>query len=530
MYKLVIADDEEVIREGLRDIVDWAGLGFELVAAFEDGQKIIQYIQSNSVDMVVTDIKMPKKSGLDIAEYVFQNNLSTKIILISGYKEIDLAMSAIKFNVQEYVLKPIDIDILTASITKVKHTLDKEYEAYINTIALELMEKSLLEIKDNFFSELMMASFKNEHYIKSMFNFLYPKLDIEKSKCFILVLSIENYDDFIANQWTHSNSDFYSCVRNCINLSSSLIEYRMITKSHNNLQVLGILTSDSKAHYEKAHNLIDYSNKNLCSQLKETLSCRVSILETEVFKNIKELLHNKSSISNSKMTESLMIKISELQKMIYSTICTGNMETALSVIKQFTSYMENLDISEMHTLTANLLVAIKNKLQESSVDISSSELYKEWDKEWNIVYSLKTPGEILTFLTRLFNDLIHHIKKTNINDYDIIEQAKKYIAENITNDFSLEDISEKFYMSQYYFSRVFKEKTGENFIDFVVRNKMEYAIKLLKMPQHKIYEISGKVGYKSIRYFTKTFKNYTGYTPTSFRKLLSMNKRTDSNG
>ena len=157
MYKLVIADDEEYIREGLRNVVDWANLGFKLDAAFEDGLPVIEYIQNNPVDVVLTDIKMTKKSGLDIAEYIYQNNLPIKIILISGYREVDLAMSAIKYNVQEYVLKPVDIDVLTDCLNKVKHAMDKEYEAYSKSIALEALEKSRLEIKDNFFSELVMA-------------------------------------------------------------------------------------------------------------------------------------------------------------------------------------------------------------------------------------------------------------------------------------------------------------------------------------------------------------------------------------
>lgn len=518
MYKLLIADDEHVIREGLRDIIDWNSLGFQPVAAYEDGQQVINYLKNDSVDVIITDIRMNIKSGLDVAKYVYEKKLSTMIILISGYKELDLAMSAIKYNVHKYILKPIDVDLLTESIIEAKSILDEVADSQLNNIALEAVKKGIEEMKDNFFEELMVGSFKNKNYINSMFHFLYPKLDPEQCSCFMATLIIDNYQDFIDYHTTRTNSELYNCLKNCINLASSEIEYRMITKNDNYLQLLGIVISQDNVNSYESNRLISSVNKRLCSDLKEILFIDCTITEIEIYNNISEVLHYKrSNLPKNTIDNSLMIKINEQLKMIYSTILTGNIDATDNLVKKLMNYLENLNFDTVHSIVGDLLVTIKNKLYESSIDISNSILLEDG---FNQIQKINTLNEIETFLNHLFLELIDIVHKTKNNKGNLIEQAKKYITEHITEDISLEDISERFYISQYYFSRIFKSQAGENFIDFVVRKKMDYAITIIKLPQYKIYEISNIVGYKSNRYFCKAFKNYTGYSPSAYRKLL----------
>ena len=119
MYSAAIADDEINIREGLRDLVDWAGLGFSLAGVFDDGNGLLSLLEKSPPDLIVTDIRMNRCSGLDVSRYIQQNQLPTRVILISGYKEADLAMSAIKYGVKNYILKPIDLDELTDCIQDV---------------------------------------------------------------------------------------------------------------------------------------------------------------------------------------------------------------------------------------------------------------------------------------------------------------------------------------------------------------------------------------------------------------------------
>ena len=112
----------------------------------------------------------------------------------------------------------------------------------------------------------------------------------------------------------------------------------------------------------------------------------------------------------------------------------------------------------------------------------------------------------------------------------MIQQAKDYIIQHITEDISLESIADHFYLSQCYFSRMFKAKTGENLIDFIIRQKMELACQLLKSSSIRVYEVGDRVGYKSARYFSKAFKQYTGLTPNAYRLEFLQAKAEERSG
>ena len=405
MYKLLIADDEKQISDGLRDLINWNSLGFEITGIFKDGSEVIEFLKKYEADVVLTDIKMIFQSGIDVAKFVYENNIPVQIVLISGYSEVELAMMAIKYNVNDYILKPIDIDLLTEAMIKIKDKLDYEGDISKQKSILDHYERNIEEIKDVFFEELIIGSFKNENYIQSMFQLLYPRLDFAKSYCFTLILGLKNYNRFMQTHWNQTSNDLYNCLSNCINTTSAEIEYKLISKSKDELQLIGIVTD--------------------CSQVQK------NSVEIQIEKNIA---------------------------------CLQN------------------DILKLLPIT---------------FQIKSLLIYQGIPD----LVSAATP----------FQKMAH--------EGDMIEQAKKYIVEHIMDDISLEDVAEKFYFSQYYFSRLFKAKTGENLIDYIIRVKMDKAAHLLKNHKYKIYEISDMVGYKNHQYFTKVFKRYSGYTPNAYRSL-----------
>src|SRR5690606_4256167 len=102
MYKLIIVDDEEVVREGFRQFVDWNALGFQLVATFEDGSEAIDFLQDNMVDAVLTDIDMVNVNGIELAQYIYHHCPNTKTILVSGHKDFEYAKKALDYQVVKY--------------------------------------------------------------------------------------------------------------------------------------------------------------------------------------------------------------------------------------------------------------------------------------------------------------------------------------------------------------------------------------------------------------------------------------------
>ena len=126
MYKIIIADDEHIIRTGLKEILDWTELGFEIQEVFSDGEEIIEFLEYAVPDVILTDIKMVNISGVEVAKYVSENKLPCKVVLLSGFQEFALAVEAIKYNTESYLLKPVNPDELKNVFVSMRKKLDEE--------------------------------------------------------------------------------------------------------------------------------------------------------------------------------------------------------------------------------------------------------------------------------------------------------------------------------------------------------------------------------------------------------------------
>ena len=144
MYRLVVVDDEQAIRRGMCNYIDWNAMDFEVVADFEDGKETIEYLNEHPVDVVLTDIEMAEVSGLELAKYIWQNKLPVKVVILSGYKEFEYARKAIEYNVEHYLLKPIRMDEMQNVFGKIKTELAEQKQ---------LSEKEQEKAKD--FKELL---------------------------------------------------------------------------------------------------------------------------------------------------------------------------------------------------------------------------------------------------------------------------------------------------------------------------------------------------------------------------------------
>ncbi len=126
MYRLLIVDDEEDIRHGIARGIPWAQLGFEVAGQAGDGQEAVGLLEKTRPDVVLSDIRMPKMDGIELMQYLYTNNPEIKIIILSGYNDVEYLNMAIKNQVIEYLLKPTDIDEFCELFKSLKTKLDAE--------------------------------------------------------------------------------------------------------------------------------------------------------------------------------------------------------------------------------------------------------------------------------------------------------------------------------------------------------------------------------------------------------------------
>lgn len=162
MYSVILVDDEQMIRESIIELVDWNKAGFEMIGQASNGDEALEFIEKNTPDILITDIKMPIMDGIQLAKEVREKHPSVKIIFLSGYDEFEYAISGIKLNIIEYLLKPISRVELEETLKKVKKNLDKEQrEARDLKLAEANYQKDIDVVRMSYLLSLIMENYES---------------------------------------------------------------------------------------------------------------------------------------------------------------------------------------------------------------------------------------------------------------------------------------------------------------------------------------------------------------------------------
>ena len=193
MYKLLLVEDDVIIREGIRENISWRKLGFDFIGEYEDGNQAIEVIDKFKPDVILTDICMPFLNGLELANYVSEKLPKTKVIIITGYDKFDYAQKAIKLNVYDFILKPITPDELINILKKIKLDLDKEKAKKRDIINLrKKLNESLSILKDSFLNKIIYGKLRIDE-IKKHLKYFY--INFQYSFYSIIVIDIDDSND-----------------------------------------------------------------------------------------------------------------------------------------------------------------------------------------------------------------------------------------------------------------------------------------------------------------------------------------------
>ena len=527
MYKLIIADDEEIIQEGLSNLVDWKELGFEIVGIFEDGNEVIDFLNGMHVDVVLTDIKMTYVGGIEIARYVMEAELPCKVVLISGHKEFELAVQAIKYGVEDYILKPSKMDEIKKVFRKIRTELDikaKDIEFQQREKARWAQAYPLLEEK--FVNGLIMGSLDDREDIRKRVQFLYPEIDAEQCPCILADLEIEDYTSYMQKYWIYSSEQLDDAVYNFVQMFKSTGFFHVIYKYKGRLRLFVIM---------KEYGMSVGENRTICEtvitgfvrEFMEVFKLNISVEINMIFENIYQVAGRRKEIINaSKKQDNLDLQLQEQKKLILTNIMLGNIYMAQKILKSILKSMEGDDIHYCRSFVVDVFACISNLLQEKNL-----QLYRSIQPfiDYHSILNMSAVSELETYCGRIFDTM--KLRDDILDGFDkdsLIGKIKDYVQNHITEDLSLERVAGEMFISTIHLNRIFKKQTGETFLQYVTKKKMEKAVELLHDPHYKVYQIGECLGYKTTRYFSKLFYNFMGYYPAEYRReVLMMGDSTD---
>lgn len=521
VYTVLVVDDEEDQRHALIQRVDWETAGFRVIGEAENGVEALELIESLEPDLVLTDIKMPMMTGLELAAKIREIRPATQIVILSGYDKFEYAQTAIKYNIISYLLKPISSRELSNELLKVHGRMDERFESMTRLPTANDLEKSKRLGVTEFLLPLILGNSEkvmNEQSLRRRAETL--GLIETGDKSFAVVVS-KFKDSTGENCTVREHISFINNVMNkYLRAESFFASGRIVTfaiskndtaSNDLGLPVLEIVQSSKRILEQECTIGVsrDFNKLSDCSgaYFQAVTARRYTADGTSDVRFIadqerdSELEFEYVEKSVFKLEQLLKVGTKEdLQEFLQALYDSKNKESADFLIIQILATV-------YRTVSA---VSDKPALAEL---VSSNPIYAKtafYDSEANMREDL----------TNLCINAMNIISQSRKRDTEVLCDKVLQIIdrEYDKDDLSLTSVSTRLSVSPNYLSALIKKTKKKNFVALVTDRRMKAAYDMLTCTSLKIQEISEKCGYSDQHYFSYCFKKYYGQSPNKIRE------------
>ncbi|MGG0719489.1 response regulator [Robertmurraya massiliosenegalensis] len=505
MMKLLIVDDEQIERDGMKVILQKAYPEIVIEQA-KNGNMAVQMAGEFSPDLILMDIKMPGMSGIEAVEMIGRKYPNIKFIMVTAYDMFEYMRAAIKLGVKDYILKPSKASDILQTVGKVLHQIEVEKELEEkNDLKQKEYQKALALVETDIVTQLLF-----DHVHEVHLDMLVEMLEIKSTnEMFVISVLITQEKENIYSHIKEKARKVGSCWVGALYGSQlPIIVFRDPAKTFRSQaiflarEILSIGKSNQEQWFIGIGRVV-HSLEQIKQSYHDSL---MATIETKI-------PHKYRFYSDVPVVEDVKNLLAFREKDFSDQIRLGEWREIHGNVMEFIQAYEKEGVSIVQTQQriVEVLWLISRIMSEIGIQ-TITPLYS---------FKIQDYRQLRTEVTLL----LEKMKQTHAEYYErfeaaTIRQIKQFIMDHSHEDISLESLGKKVGLSPIYISKMFKEKMGINYIDFLTECRIEKAKSLMCDPEKSIKEISYEVGYHEPNYFSKVFKKVCLISPKEYRKSL----------
>lgn len=478
MKRLIIVEDEKMIRQGINVMIKRSNVPIGEIIECRNGQEALEVVNKQKVDVVVTDIRMPKMDGITLVKELSKLEKMPKVIVISGYDDFSYAVELLRNGAREYLLKPVEREKLVAALEKLEEEIREEE-----------MDEQVDRNRKKFLLDKHLKLYLNE--------------PTEENLEILKVDNIEWLDtvSYVVYCSNHQGREYFESSRTIYLEDIEGQDFWIVTDEKEKMQLEAFL-EDACYGMSGIHIGVQQLKEAYLEAINER---KLAFFMSKVHKDTKI----DEQENNQQQAKSMVNRITQL-------IGTERFEEAIKLIAIFQCKVERGEISYIafEDMIEQLLTQIRETYKsalnlENDTHIFLEDIYAYS----NIEDYVEAFNEFLRNLHYKISDGLEDFKNKHK-----MQQAIEYIQQNYNKDLNMAVVSNHISMNYSLFSLVFKEYTGMNFVNYVKELRVNEAKRLLINTDKKVNEISTLVGYENEKHFMKVFKTLYGVSPTEYRR------------
>lgn len=545
MYKILIVDDEVLVRVGIKSMFNWEEKGYTIIGEAANGVEALSKIEEYKPDIIFVDLMMKKMDGFELIKAVKKDYPKIKIIVLSCYNDFKNVKEAMRLGASDYIFKlSITSEEILSTLDGIKNQIDEDVKKYNSKDIYEnMVNENISTLKEKKLKTAVEQSFSSEDEFYNELATLDMKINL-KQAYFVLVIKIDNIYDLDLNSKIKEKDILNSAIINMISEAlQKLINFEVF--SYNEGEIISVINCE---HYENIkEDIIDVFTK-IKDYLDRYLGISISGGVSSIHKGLKQF---KTTVQEGEKACNLrfyrgigncfnyienmdnnIFKDMELPNFIeYSNFIRESIEkTDCKLCKQYINeYIlklkskESLSESKIRNQIQQLLFFIGSIAKGRGIDIYMMKVENYNLESDEIISKYISIDEIIVWINNFIDKFFESIQKNMYGKYrEEIIKIQYYVRDNLDKIIDIPTAAAYVNMSESYFSHIFKKEVGIGFIDYVNNEKIQKAKELIISSNYKVYEVSDMLGFQNSTYFTILFKKVTGLSPLDYKKSIKV--------